>query len=377
MTIVLPRLISLVLVGILAVGCGGGSGSPSAPSPTPQPPATTPTPNPTPQPTPQPALAQIGGAWNGSHEFQQQGRRLFGRVAVTFDQSDRTVRGSWLFTDGAGSAGPSFNAWHGEITGTLSLDVNGATHFAGTATIVAEISSGTGACHGRVTLEGTATAASLRIDGPNVTFFDCSGSIGGFVWILTRDASSPPPPPPSPPPPPGQPGSLSCTAQSVTGPESNTTTITFDEPEFDARRTRTYSDGSYATCPYRYSDEVFQLSVNGVSLQGRYQLRTLWNGCTSTNPSVWDGGVLQNRDSALTIGVNSLPRPTVLRFSLAVDGGAPSPRFDLTVSDATGATATTSVTTLAGRIALSCSQPISSVRIGHDGPSWVLDSVAF
>jgi hypothetical protein len=92
---------------------------------------------------------------------------------------------------------------------------------------------------------------------------------------------------------------------------------------------------------------------------------------------VWDGGVLQNRDSALTVGINTLPRPTTMRFSLGVGGDAPSPRFDLTVTDSTGATASTTVTTLLGRVSLSCTQPIGSVRIGHDGPSWVLDSVAY
>jgi hypothetical protein len=276
-----------------------------------------------------------------------------------------------LFTAGAGSAGPNFNAWHGDITGTLTLDGTGTTRFNGTATIIAEIQTGTGACHGRVTLEGTVTATSIRLEGPNVSFSDCLNTIGGFVWVLSRDNSNPPPPPP------GQSGSLSCTVQSVTNQESTATRITFDEPEIDVRRTRTVSDGSYATCPYRYSDDISQFSVKGVSLQGLYTFRGLWDGCTSSNPIVWEGGVLQNRESALTIGVNALPRPTELRFSLIVNGNFPNPRYDLTVTDATGVTASTYAVTISGRVALSCSQPISSVRISHDGPSWVLDSLAF
>jgi hypothetical protein len=73
------------------------------------------------------------------------------------------------FTEGAGSAGPSFNAWHGKITGTLTLDGSGSTRFNGTATIVAEIQGRTGACHGRVTMEGTVSATSSRLEGPNAS----------------------------------------------------------------------------------------------------------------------------------------------------------------------------------------------------------------
>jgi hypothetical protein len=64
------------------------------------------------------------------------------------------------------------------------------------------------------------------------------------------------------------------------------------------------------------------------------------------------------------------------RFSLGVDGSNPIPQFNLTVTDSAGATANTSVTTLLGRVALSCSNPIASVRISHDGPSWIIDSLA-
>jgi hypothetical protein len=65
--------------------------------------------------------------------------------------------------------------------------------------------------------------------------------------------------------------------------------LTFDEPEIDATRRLTESNGSYASCPYRYSDSLSQFSVKGVSLQGRYTFRSLWNGCTSSNPSVRRG----------------------------------------------------------------------------------------
>jgi hypothetical protein len=173
------------------------------------------------------------------------------------------------------------------------------------------------------------------------------------------------------------PGQLSCTASVSSSEPAATTTIGFDEPEIDAIRTFAASDGSYTSCPYRYSDTLTQFSVKGVSLQGRYLFRALWSGCTSSNPSVWDGGVLQTRDSALTLGVNALPRPSALRFSLGIDGSAPSPRFDLTVTDSNGATSNTTVSTLLGRVSLSCTNPISSVRINHDGPSWIIDSLAF
>lgn len=307
---------------------------------------------------------------------------MFGRVGVTLDQTDRAVRGSWIFTDGAGSAGPGFNAWRGDITGTLTLEANGTSRFNGTATIIAEIRGGTGACHGRVTLEGTISTTTIRFDGPNVTFSDCLNNVGGIVWIVTRDASNPAPPPPTPSPtptptPPTTPGQLSCTA-SVSGSEiAAGTLITFDEPEIDAVRGLTESNGSYATCPHRYSDTITQFSVKGASLQGRYTFRGLWSGCTSSNPSVWEAGVLQSRDSNLTIGVNTVPRPTAMRFSLGVDGSAPSPQFTLTVTDAAGATTNTTVTTLLGRATLSCTNPIANVRISHDGAAWILDSLAF
>jgi hypothetical protein len=71
------------------------------------------------------------------------------------------------------------------------------------------------------------------------------------------------------------------------------------------------------------------------------------------------------------------PQPRTMRFSLGVDGSSPSPRFDLTVTDSTGATAATTATTLLGRVSLSCSNPIAGVRISHDGPAWIIDSVAF
>jgi hypothetical protein len=117
--------------------------------------------------------------------------------------------------------------------------------------------------------------------------------------------------------------------------------------------------------------------VKGASFQGRYTFRGLWNGCTSSNPAVWEAGVLQTRDSTLTIGLNSVPRPTAMRFSLGVDGSNPSPQFTLTVTDGAGATATANVTTLLGRATLSCTNPIASVRVGHDGPAWIMDSLAF
>jgi hypothetical protein len=376
-----PRLAIVFCAVVLAYSCGGSSPS----GPTPQPPATppptpTPTPTPSPTPAPTPTLAQIGGAWTGSHELQQQGSKRFGRIGISFEQNDRAVHGPWLFTSGAGSESGSFNAWHGQITGTLTLDGSGTTRFNGTATIVAEIQTGTGACHGRVTLEGTVSASSMRLEGPNVAFSDCLNTIGGFVWILSADGSNSPPPPPPPPTPapPGQPGSLSCTASASSSEPAATTTIDFDEPEIEIRRTSVYSDGSYSACPLRSTPDVLQsFSLKGVSLQGRYQFRSLWNGCTSSNPSVWDGGVLQASDSNLTIGITTASKPTAVRFSLGVGGSAPSPRFDLTVTDSTGATATTTATTVLGRIAVSCNNPISSVRIGHDGAGWILDSLAF
>jgi hypothetical protein len=313
--------------------------------------------------------------------LQRSGTKLFGTIAMTFDQNDRNIRGTWLFTSGAGTGGPGFNDWHGEITGTLTLDSNGTTRFNGTATIIAEIVGGTGACHGSSLMEGVISDTSIRLEGPNVVYRDCISGTGGLVWILSRDASNPSPPSPSPPPTPTPtptpPGQLSCTA-TVSGSEpAAATLLTFDEPEIEATRTLTESSGTYASCPNRYSDTISQFSVKGLTLQGRYSFRSLWRGCTSSNPAVWEAGVLQTRDSVLTIGVNSVPRPTSMRFSLGVDGSSPSPQFTLTVTDATGATANTTVTTLLGRATMSCTNPIASVRVSHDGPAWIMDSLAF
>lgn len=84
---------------------------------------------------------------------------------------------------------------------------------------------------------------------------------------------------------------------------------------------------------------------------------------------------MQARDSIISIAVQA--RPTTLRMSLGVDGGAPDPRFDLFVTSDTGETTSTTFTTSLGRVALSCTSPISSVRITHNGPGWVLDSIAY
>lgn len=84
---------------------------------------------------------------------------------------------------------------------------------------------------------------------------------------------------------------------------------------------------------------------------------------------------MQARDSNITIALQS--RPTTLRMSLGVDGSFPDPRFDLLVTSDTGETTTTTFTASLGKVALSCTSPISSVRITHNGPSWVLDSIAY
>jgi hypothetical protein len=167
------------VVSALTLACG--SDSPTAPTSIAVAPA--PTPLPTPAPTPAPTLAQIGGEWNGSLELQIDGVRRFGTVALRLEQNDRSVRGTWRVT---GGQTPGTNPWRGDINGTLTLAENGVTRFSGTATIVAEISSGTGACHGSVVMEGASSAQSMRWEGPNPTFTDCRNNTGGYIWTMTR-----------------------------------------------------------------------------------------------------------------------------------------------------------------------------------------------
>jgi hypothetical protein len=362
------RLFPLLCLAAFLCACGSGK-APTAPTPTTSPPATPPNPSPAP-----PTIAQVGGTWRGSFEVQLDGVRFLNTMELTLQQTDRVVRGSWRTATGIRT--PDANAWFGDVTGTIALASNGETVFVGSTTLTADTQRGTGACRANVAMEGTTSSGgAFRWTGPNfVQTSGCANNAGGLVWVLSKDAD-PPPPPPTPPPPGPQ---LSCTASVVSGAgPSAATMLTFDEPEIDARRTRTISDGSYASCPYRTSDDISQFSVLGMSLQGRYVFRGLWNGCSSSNPSVWEGGVLQTREPAVTLAVSPSLRPTTIRFSLGVDGQYPSARFDLRATDGAGATATTSVSTLLGRVSLSCANPIASVQIGHDGPSWILDSVAF
>ena len=363
----LSRLIAILCLATLISACGG-SKSPTAPTPVPVPPT------PTIPPPPSPVIAEMAGTWRGSFEVQLDGTRFLNTMELTLQQADRVVRGSWRTATGIRT--PDANAWFGEITGTIALASNGETIFVGSTTLTADTQRGTGACRANVAMESTTSSSASRWTGPTfVQMNGCANNAGGLVWTLTKDGGVTPPPPPAPTPP-GQP--LSCAASVVSGSESAAATmLTFDEPEIDARRTRIVSEGSYASCPYRYSEDISQFSVLGVSLQGRYQLRGLWNGCTSSNPSVWEGGVLQTKESVVTLGVSTLPRPTTIRFSLGIDGQYPSTRFDLRVTDSAGATATMDVSTLLGRVSLSCSNPIASVQIAHDGPAWILDSVAF
>lgn len=204
-------------------------------------------------------------------------------------------------------------------------------------------------------------------------------SSNNIIWTFTEERTgspNPPPPGPTPPPPTPPPSTFSCTAMSTTA-QVPAPLVTFSEPEVMATWTETYSEGSYAACPLRNSRELTQLTVNGISLSGRFTLRNLWQGCTSPNPTVVDGGVLQATDNHVSFAIPSASRPTTLRMSLAVDGGNPDPRFDLVVTDATGATASTTFTTSVGKVVLSCTNPIASVGITHSGRGWVLDSIAF
>jgi len=171
----------LVGIALISVACGGDS--PTAPtSPTP-PPVATPPPTP-PAPPQTPTLAVIAGQWSGSFELQVQGQRVVGTITLNLQQDGREITGSW--EQGRPQNAPSgYIPWSGRIRGDVAL--NGAeTRFTGTATIVAETDSGTGACRGTVALEGPSTASSLRWTGPNVVFENCGNTVGGFVWIVSR-----------------------------------------------------------------------------------------------------------------------------------------------------------------------------------------------
>lgn len=370
-----------VSILVFALGCSGGSdgsNSPVSPTPPVATPSPTPTPQPTPAPPPAPAIAQIAGTWKGSFEVQLDGIRFLNTMTLTLTQSDRVVRGTWR-TD-SGIRTPQANPWFGDITGTLLLNGIGETTFTGSTTLTSDNLRGVGACYGNVALDGAISSSTLRWLGPNIQSINCANNAGGIIWNLSRDGSSTSPPPaPSPTPSPTpQPGpQLTCTASSVTGAEPPAaTTITFNESEIAATWTETYAEGSYAACPLRNSIDLMQFSVSGTSLSGRYGFRNLWRGCTSPSPTIIDGGVLQSKDT-LTVAIQSSPKPTTLRASLGVDGGFPDTRFDLLVTDETGATASTTFNTSLGRVALSCSSPIANVRISHNGPGWVIDSIAY
>lgn len=171
---------------------------------------------------------------------------------------------------------------------------------------------------------------------------------------------------------------FSCTVSGVVQAESPAATlVTFNEPEIATTWTETNSEGSYASCTLRHSRDLTQFSVKDVSLQGNYLFRNLWSGCTSSNASVWDGGVLQSRDSMVSIGVGSSPKPATIRFSVGVDGTFPDSRFELLVTDDTGAITSTTFSMSLGRVSLTCTKPVSVLRIIHNGPNWIIDSIAF
>ncbi len=403
----------LVLVGCVAVTAACGGSSPSGPSPTPAPTVT---------------LVALTGSVSA-----QPGGRIAGATVRIVDGPNAgksvaaTASGDFRFdglTQGSGNVAASAN---GYLEQTQSVAINGTSTVAFTLP-TAEPWSQSG--QGNTVFDMPTYIRRVRITGRwngnnNSNFIVyiarqlvvneilrttnsyegihlTNGGVvetqnsNNIVWTFTEyreggtapPAPTPPSPtppsptPPSPTPPAPTPPSptppptsgLSCTATSTTAPVP-TPLVTFSEPEIAATWNQTSAEGSYASCPLRYSGDLTQFSVNGVSWSGRFVHRSLWSGCTSPNPSIVDGGVMQARDSIVSVALQA--RPTTLYMSLGVDGSFPDPRFELLVTSDAGETATTTFTSSLGRAALSCTSPISSVRITHNGPTWVLDSIGF
>ena len=203
------------------------------------------------------------------------------------------------------------------------------------------------------------------------------------VLMLSACGGSPvaPTPPPSSQPAEGgsaaTPVALSCTVSGVVSAEGSGPTVSFDEQEVVASWDSRYAEGTYATCPMMYSRTMSSFTVKGVSFNGNFSFRNLWNGCASNQPQIWEAGVLQSSDSVLNITVPSTPAPKSVRLSLGIDGSFPEARFDLTATTTSGETAMASAFTSLGRVNVTCNKQIASLRIVHNGPYWILDSLAY
>lgn len=164
---------------------------------------------------------------------------------------------------------------------------------------------------------------------------------------------------------------LACT-MATGGASAGSPTVTFDEPSVVAAETTPYAAGTYATCPMTQSNGIPSFTVNGVTFSGAFIFRSLWNGCTSSRPDVWQGGVLQSNDSTLSLAWSG--GATTVQFSLGVDGSYPDPTFTVTAF-AAGQTANLTPSVSLDRVTVTCSMPVTGIRISHAGPSWILDSL--
>jgi hypothetical protein len=165
----LRQLVAALACLVCVPACGDDSPAPVTVTPTPVP---TPTPPPVVETVP-----RVQGTWRGTSELQVDGVKLFATVTMTLTQNDRAITGTWIFS-------PPWD-WNGTIQGVLN-GTGAATTFAGTATVVAEVTGNTGRCHGQMLMSGSSSDISLRWTANQVTWQDCRGNAAGFVWILGR-----------------------------------------------------------------------------------------------------------------------------------------------------------------------------------------------
>jgi len=167
----------LVLVSLLASGCGGSDdpGDPAPPTaPTPQPPSS--------------GVANISGNWSGTSDFQQNGVHSVSNTTATITQNDRNVEGTVRFTS------PDFAGWQARFTGTVA-GTSPDTQFVGTVTVESPSSTGTGVCTGQMTMAGRSISNSMRWEAPSFTMVSnvptqpphaCRGQLFTPIWIFFR-----------------------------------------------------------------------------------------------------------------------------------------------------------------------------------------------
>lgn len=170
---------------------------------------------------------------------------------------------------------------------------------------------------------------------------------------------------------------FSC-AVAAGGAEATSPTVSFDEPSIAA--TRTHVGGA---CPDSASDNVAAFGpVNGVAFTGGFFFDTSWLTCVTVDPTTYSGGVMRIHPDPFTLTFSTSPLPKQVRVTLGEDVHFPGATYTL-LATAGAETFTLTATVpstdsfgspvaVAGRINVTCTKPLNSLKFTYLGASFLL-----